>query len=110
MSGIDSSGKRTAAISPIATIDTKNMIVVTGRFRLISAKFMELRLGSGTSFVDDIFGSAMAPRDVVRIRTPVKQVVHHRDHDQSQQRGYRQAADHRNRHRCAHFVNRRQGR
>ena len=38
ISGIDSSGRRNAAISPITVIDTNSMMTVTGRLRLNSAK------------------------------------------------------------------------
>ena len=45
---------------------------------------------------DPISGSA-------HFRTPVEKVVHHRNHDQGEQRGHQQPADDRDRHRRTHL-------
>ena len=45
-SGKDSSGSRTAAIRPMTSIDTKNMIVVTGRRMLSSVTLKDIVRGS----------------------------------------------------------------
>src|SRR5207237_406173 len=115
--GKASSGRRTAAMRPITNSDTKNMIVVTGRLMLNSAMVMRVLpacsrlawIGERRLLAEDALGdggavSARAPAAfaVVRVRAPVQQVVHDRDHDQRQQRGHQQAADHGDRHRRAH--------
>src|SRR6476469_5364519 len=105
------SGSRTAAIRPITNSDTKNMIVVTGRRMRSSAMLMSdpSRLQSHVR----LSVSCLAPIDqwrlltaddgddfrmltprattafaVVLIRTPVEQVVHHRNYDHRPQCGH----------------------
>src|SRR6476659_2139144 len=124
--GKASSGSRTAAIRPITNSDTKNMIVVTGRRMLSSAMLMgdpsplksHVRLSVSclapidqwrllTADDGDDFRmfttGATAAFAVVLIRTPVEQVVHHRNYDQRQQCGHQQSTNDGDRHRRAHL-------
>src|SRR5688500_2283709 len=106
-------GNRIAAISPITNSDTNSITVVTGRLMLSSATLTSARsFGQAIGIVKRILVMGhvlgdflcLAPRAaaalaVVRVCTPVEQVVHHRNHHQGQQGRNQQAADHRDRHR-----------